>query len=152
MFGLNLDNNYLDKRQEKSLLNTFPFNVEHDHHQHGHHGQHEQDHPSPHHQQRPFKRNNVKTEKNNLFPFKAAQTVLKEDNNVSIEDFIDEEEEEEGVEESSGDQEMAIMNADINEVNDEKEDSKRRCIDKVSISIYAVACKDNPTYSVGYDG
>ena len=63
-----------EDRREKSLLNTFPFILDQQHHVHHQHQQQE--------------RSNAKTEHNPLFPFKTSLEDTTEDGSVSIEDFI----------------------------------------------------------------
>ena len=67
-----------EDRREKSLLNTFPFILDQQHHVHHQHQQ----------QQQQQERSNAKTEHNPLFPFKTSLEDTTEDGGVSIEDFI----------------------------------------------------------------
>ena len=67
-----------EDRREKSLLNTFPFILDQQHHVHHQHQQ----------QQQQQERSNAKTEHNPLFPFKTSLEDTTEDGSVSIEDFI----------------------------------------------------------------
>merc|ERR1712172_365838 len=68
-------------RREKSLLNTFPFNLGNDEHHQHHHQEHH------HHQGQGEVMENAKTQHNGLFPFKSAGVNTSEEA-ISIEDFI----------------------------------------------------------------
>ena len=69
-----------EDRREKSLLNTFPFILDQQHHVHHQHQQQQQ--------QQQQERSNAKTEHNPLFPFKTSLEDTTEGGSVSIEDFI----------------------------------------------------------------
>ena len=120
-------------RREKSLLNTFPFNLGNEGHQH-HHQEH-------HHQGQSEVRDNAKTQHNGLFPFKSAGDNTSEEA-VSIEDFIVEtgkvEEEADTTEISGGaiSLSQAQGSVDFNTIGaasteDEDVALGRKCIDKV---------------------
>ena len=121
MFGLeDLDmfSSRTQSRDEKSLLNTFPFNQEHEHHHHA--GDH------------------AKVQHNSLFPFKAAEEIDDiedttdtvtdtEVNAVTIDDFQEEE--------------LEVGSLDLNSVGaasqqDEDVATARKCIDKVFTRFY----------------
>ena len=104
------------EREQKSLLNTFPFNQEQESHHHHHHGEH------------------AKLQHNSLFPFKAAEAeedVEDTTDTISINDFQD--------------VQLEVGSLDLNTVGaeegQEEEDEgvgqevggggERKCIDKV---------------------
>ena len=119
-------------RRDKSLLNTFPFNL-------GNEGHHNQEHEHYHHGHE--HQENAKTQHNTLFPFKTTKDT---DNNtltetVSIEDFIiendvSEDEEADTTEVSDLDHEGVDFNT-IGSGSEKDEDAAlgRKCIDKVRI-------------------
>ena len=123
-------------RREKSLLNTFPFNLGNDEHHQHHHQEHHH-----HHQGQSEVRDNAKTQHNGLFPFKSAGTNTSEEA-ISIEDFIvetGEVEEEVDTTEISGaaiGQGQVQGSVDFNTIGaasteDEDVALGRKCIDKV---------------------
>ena len=125
-------------RKEKSLLNTFPFNLGNEGHDHGHHHQ-EHGH---HHQGHAEFRDNAKTQHNGLFPFKSAgDNNTSSEETVSIEDFIVESgtgEEADTTEISGLAPGLAQGGVDFNTIGaasteDEDVALGRKCIDKVLI-------------------
>ena len=125
-------------RQEKSLLNTFPFNIDQHHGQQHHHSHHHQEHQ---HQQHPqssqlSSRTNPKTQHNSLFPFKSAEDT--DNGSVTVEDFI--------VEDDTTETNTALEegSVDFNTIgaasaHDEDVALGRKCIDKVNTSsVYMV--------------
>ena len=118
------------------MLNTFPFNLGNEEHQH-HHQEH-------HHQGQSEVRDNAKTQHNGLFPFKSAgDNTNTSEEAVSIEDFIVETgkvEEEADTTEISGAAISSLSPAQgsvnfntIGAASTEDEDVAlgRKCIDKV---------------------
>ena len=124
------------------MLNTFPFNLGNEGHDHGHHHQ-EHGH---HHQGHAEFRDNAKTQHNGLFPFKSAgDNNTTSEETVSIEDFIvesgtGEEAVEADTTEISGPAPGLAQGAvDFNTIGaasteDEDVALGRKCIDKVLIS------------------
>ena len=101
------------ERQQKSLINTFPFNQEQesDHHHHAEH---------------------AKLQHNSLFPFKAAETEEEEEvedttDSISINDF-------QGVQLEVGSLDLNTVGSEEGQEEEEEEVGEgggRRCIDKV---------------------
>ena len=124
------------------MLNTFPFNLGNEEHQHHHQEHHQEHHHQEHHHQGQSEvRDNAKTQHNGLFPFKSAGANTSEET-VSIEDFIVEtgkvEEEVDTTEISGGTISLspAQGSVDFNTIGsasteDEDVALGRKCIDKV---------------------
>ena len=107
------------EREQKSLINTFPFNQEQESSHHHHHTEH------------------AKLQHNSLFPFKAAETeeeVEVEDttDSISINDF-----QEVQLEVGSLDQNTVGVEEGLEEQEEEAEAAGggRKCIDKVVLMI-----------------
>ena len=119
-------------RREKSLLNTFPFNIDQHHGQQHHHNQHHhgQDHQQQqHHQSSQLSpRINPKTQHNSLFPFKSAED--NENGSVTVEDFIIEDD---TTETNTAFEEGSVDFNTIGAASSQDEDVAlgRKCIDKV---------------------
>ena len=106
-------------REQKSLINTFPFNQEQESSHHHHHTEH------------------AKLQHNSLFPFKAAET--EEDmedttDSISINDF-----QEVQLEVGSLDQNTVGVEEGLEEQEEEAEAAGggRKCIDKVVLMIWS---------------
>ena len=117
------------------MLNTFPFNLGNEGHNHDHHHGH-------HHQGHAELRDNAKTQHNGLFPFKSAgDTNTTSEETVSIEDFIVESgtgEEADTTEISGSASGLVQGGVDFNTIGaasaeDEDVALGRKCIDKVLI-------------------
>ena len=115
-------------RREKSLINTFPFNLDQGHHGvRDNHQSHHQTHQD-HHHDHPSSR--VSSPQQNSF------VTFKTENNsgqVSIEDFIVENEDREDTSDST-EVPATLEEAENNEVNTDDR-YERKCIDKVNIVV-----------------
>ena len=122
-------------REEKSLLNTFPFNQEQEAHHHG--GDHAVLHQETNHHA-----DHAKLQHNSLFPFKAAEDVDEvEDTTDSVDNVV--------TIDAFQEAEMEVGSLDSNSVSgssqtDEDISTGRKCIDKVRSSLLIPITANSP--------